>query len=493
MRTFSRLYFIFAIGFAGCYSVQQPVPANPGPTNPGPTSDVKNPRIEDFTASKATIAAGDMVDLNYKVSDAETVTIATESGTILLGRSAQLSGSVYPRPLAATTSFILTATNKDKAATRMLTVTVDAQAPLSHAQLVSFSAAPVDIMPGQQTTLSWRSSGATSGVITAGSGVVLTVASSSLGSGTFQVTPTATTLYTMTMKGGDNQEVTLTAAVNVTMMGMTGPLTGRQLFDQNVMPIMNSRCKTCHAGTDTSVPGPKFLGPAQTAYYTALTSDTRFVTAVPENSLLLLKGEHTGPAFCTPAISNGMTAGRGCTPTTEHATIQVWLLKEANERGLTMVMPPPTGPVSYKPRTVSEALTRFGACMQRTTWNQTYGQNQNTEIAYQNTVQGRCYSCHSAGTAGAFLSQNSGDTFDQNRRSPNILKLVNPMTDSTGNFSDLVPANRFRDKGNDLGHPQYVMTDQRMQSLNNFLTQTLVRFHDYTQNCGAAPPPSGGR
>jgi len=201
---------------------------------------------------------------------------------------------------------------------------------------------------------------------------------------------------------------------------------------------------------------PPFLGSGPDAYYAAVTADARFLTT-PENSLLLLKGAHTGPAF----LPN------------EAQIIQSWLLKEIQARGSSVTGGPTTG---FQPRSLAEALTRFGACMQRTTWDATYGQG---------TDQGQCMGCHTTGTGGAFLSQSSGDTFEMNRVSPYILKLVLSTTNSDGTFKDLVPGRRWELKGGegDAGHPSFLMTQDRIDATNSFVDQTLVRFHDYSDAC----------
>jgi hypothetical protein len=268
------------------------------------------------------------------------------------------------------------------------------------------------------------------------------------------------------------------------------------MFDQNVAPILQNKCATCHA--DTMVPGPDFLGSDKTntaAYYTGITSDPRFITTPPENSLLLLKGEHTGPAFCSPEEAAGTGSGRGCSPTTEKSMVQAWLVQEGRER-MGMTMPMPTG---SEPRTLQEAVTRFGACMDRQIWDNTYGASQDNEVAYQTTTQGRCYACHATGTAGSFLSQVSGDTFDQNRLMPHILKLIQPTYNSDGTLKDLVPANRWIDKGQEATqggtHPTYNLSGARIQALSDFLTQTLTKYHNYAVPCSAPPPatpPAGG-
>jgi hypothetical protein len=500
------LSLLVTIGSAGCYSVQTtPVPMqNMAPPN------LKLPTIVDFSATKTMVNAGDTVDLNYDVTDADTVTIATDTGAQVLPSSTELQGTAYPRALTDNTTFVLTAATKaGQAVTKSLSISVQQPMPMpmqmmtTHALIMTFSSAPQMVAMGQQATITWAITGASTAKITATGMPDFLIPSAQITSGTQQVTPMATTVYTLTAMGTDNQSVTMTLSVNVTTpTGMN--LTAHQMFDQNVAPIMTARCASCHA--NAAVAGPDYLGTTGvTGYYAAITTYAPtgggpggFLTASPENSLLILKGEHTGPAFCSPAEAAGNGSGKNCSPTTELDTVTAWILKEASERG-TMMMPPPT--TSNQPRTVAEALTRFGACMDRTVWDGTYGQSNQTMVAYQNTTLGRCYACHSSGTAGSYLSAVSGDTFDNNRSSPDVLKLVSPTANPDGTYKDLIPANRWRDKGTDPGHPQFILTTSRLDALqgpNGFITQTLTRFHNYTDPCAAPPatppatPPPGG-
>jgi hypothetical protein len=488
MHMKSWLSLLSTAALIGCYGVQPPsqTPTQQTPPMMQPTTPVDNtiPVIVEFSASKLMIHPGEMVDLTYNVTGAENVSIQTDTGVVVMDRSTLLSGTAYPRAIQDTTNYVLVATYKDKSVSKTITVTVGgAVVDLKHATIESFSATPASVMPGASATLEWKTSSAQTGVVTQDSALVLTIASTDLNMGSYQITPTQTAVYTIKMKGSDGQEVTLTTSVQV---GNGTPLSGRNLFDQGVALILQQKCSQCHA--DAALPGPDFLGTDKNntaAYYTSITSDTRFMTAVPENSLLLLKGQHTGPAFCSP--ESNMTAP--CTPTTEKATVTAWLVQEARERMTTMPMPT----MGSQPRTLQEAMTRFGACMDRATWDQTYGASQQTEIAYQNTTQGRCYSCHSTGTAGSFLSQNSGDTFDQNRLMPNILKLVQPTYNPDGTLKDLAPANRWRDKGNEATqggtHPTFNLSAARQGALDQFLTQTLTKYRNYAVPC-ASPPPT---
>jgi mono/diheme cytochrome c family protein len=436
------------------------------PTDEGP-AQTASPVIESFTADTLSVANGGSVMLSYKVRDAQTVSLAIEGGSLLIPPTNLLEWQYASPPIRSTTTFILTAKNGTVEVTQPLQVTVmGAEVPVLHASIQKFAVSSIDILAGESATLSWLTTNAAEGRILANGMDLMTIATADLADGTQVVGPGATTVYTLVAIGTDGQEVTAVTAVNVTAGG-GAVLGGRDLFDRNVLPIVEQRCASCHAG-DNVADGPDFMGRARANYYDALTGDPRYLSSRPEDSQLIIKGEHTGPAF---------TAA-------EEQTITAWLLKEADERGLIQgggeVLPPP---MDYAPRSVAEAFDRFGNCMSRADWDATYGVNEDTQAAYQNTTQGRCYACHSNGTAGAFLSQSSGDTFEQSRLRPYMLKLVLPTANEDGSFKSLVNAYRHRDKGGDQGHPSYALTAARDDALNRFIDLTLARFSDYSIAC----------
>ena len=239
----------------------------------------------------------------------------------------------------------------------------------------------------------------------------------------------------------------------------------RQTFETQVEPILLASCSTCHADNN-AIDGPDYLGTGPDTYYDSLTSDMRLIGSSPSNSMLLLKGEHTGPAF-----------------TSAQATVVAgWIQQEIQERGITPPSETPP-PADAPPTTLTAALRRFGDCMSIDDWDATNMQN----VANQNTEDGPCYACHSSGTAGSFLSQNSQDMFDMNRQTPYILKLALGTVNSDGSFKDLVPARRFMDKGQEEGlHPSYLLSAERTQSVTDFYNLTYQ--HYLAGNCTPAPP-----
>jgi len=169
-------------------------------------STAAKPTISSFTASQTSITTGSSSTLSW--ASAGAASIAITPGTFT---STAESGSTSVSP-TATTTYTLTATNASGSATSTATVTVNTAAKPT---VGSFTASPTTISSGSSSTLSWATSGATSLSIAPG-GFAPTAAS-----GSVNVSPTATTTYTLTATNAAGS-TTSTAKVTVTASG--GPL-----------------------------------------------------------------------------------------------------------------------------------------------------------------------------------------------------------------------------------------------------------------------------
>jgi hypothetical protein len=156
-------------------------------------------QIVQFGATPAGIDPGQSTTLNWVVSNATSATITPGVGTV-----DPRTGSVSVSP-TQTTTYTLTGTGPNGTTTATVTVTVGANA--GNPQIIRFEASPVTIQPGQQTTLSWTTSGAS------------TVSISGVGSvtanGSTTVSPAQTTTYTLTATSADGKSVTAPVTVTV--------------------------------------------------------------------------------------------------------------------------------------------------------------------------------------------------------------------------------------------------------------------------------------
>ena len=136
------------------------------------------PAISSFTATPASITAGQSSTLAWVVSGATSLSIS--------GIGAVTGTQITVTP-SATTTYTLTATNTNGSVTAQATVTVTAPPPV----ISSFTANPTTVFTGTSSTLSWNTSNATTVSISPGIGTVAL-------NGSTSVTPAGTTTYTLT-------------------------------------------------------------------------------------------------------------------------------------------------------------------------------------------------------------------------------------------------------------------------------------------------------
>ncbi len=252
--------------------------------------------------------------------------------------------------------------------------------------------------------------------------------------------------------------------------GTSNPQGGaKDFFVKTVFPSLSTTCNSCHDDPDNTTGAPQFLGDNGNAAYTAIEGYTPALIAIPENSLLIQHGAHTGPALETDQID----------------IVSEWLQMEADERGLTGGgEDPPSGP------TLQEALQGFADCMSYDDWMAT-GMN---TIATTQTQYGNCNSCHASGEAGAWLSLNDQQMFEMNRQFPYIKRLVSGTVDEQGAFAGLVAARRFQNKGLeaescneqiDNCHPVFSLPPAKSQAIDDFVSLTIQKYEDG----GCTPQP----
>ncbi|MBL9024340.1 MAG: hypothetical protein JNL21_19250 [Myxococcales bacterium] len=241
-----------------------------------------------------------------------------------------------------------------------------------------------------------------------------------------------------------------------------GGSNAQAMFESQVFPAIATDCGSCHATGDMGA--PVFLASSPSASYTAITGYSPTLIAVPENSNLILHGVHTGPAL---------------TPTQE-GVVSAWLQAEADERGLAGGGgddPTPTG------KTLDQALDEFANCMDLTEWEENMANLPRADTANA----GECSGCHTSGDGGAFLSLNTQETFDMNKQFPYIKRLVTGTVNSNGAFADLLPSNRFINKGLEAQscdpqtqncHPVYNLPPGIKTGIETVVNNTLERWHN---------------
>ena len=167
------------------------------------------PRCDDFTASPSTINRGQNSTLTWHTTNASSVTINNAIGRV------DVDGTQIVAPLM-TTIYTLTAFGTgNKSVTCPVTVTVIEPNPvISCANNVNFSASPSSIRRGDNTTLTWTTTGVTS--LSIDNGISLTTLN-----GSASISPSSDTTYTMTATNGHNT-ISCPVTVDVSTSGGGG-------------------------------------------------------------------------------------------------------------------------------------------------------------------------------------------------------------------------------------------------------------------------------
>jgi len=283
------------------------------------------PTIAGFTATPATVLAGQPSTLNWAVTGAPTLSIDQGVGAVT-GTSATVTPST-------TTTYTLTATNAFGSATAAATVTAGTAPTISR-----FIATPANVTAGQSSTLNWAATGAQTLSIGPALG---TVTGTSAG-----VTPAATTTYTLT---ATNAFGTATAVVTVTV-GSPPTVTSFTATPATVTPGQSSTLNWVATGAPTLTISPglgivtgtsAIVTPAATTTYT-LTATNAFGSAT---------GTVTVPVGNPPAITSFLATPASVTAGQPSA------LSWVGTGAPTLTITPTLGVVTNGPATVRPAIT----------------------------------------------------------------------------------------------------------------------------------------
>ena len=214
-----------------------------------------------LSALPAVVGAGQPTTLTWVSTNALSVAITpsifTEDQTSLA-----LSGSAPVTP-SQNTTYTATATGVN-GVTASSTVTVGLLG-------VTLTASPAKIGPGQNATLSWTSSNATSVSIDQGVGIQAAL------SGSTTVSPSATTIYTITATNGTataTATATVTAPLGVTLTASPANVTpGGQSTLTWVATGANTLSIDQGIGSETGATGHVVVTPAQNTTYTITAAD----------------------------------------------------------------------------------------------------------------------------------------------------------------------------------------------------------------------------
>ena len=169
------------------------------------------PRIVEFTATPSEIGIGESSLLTWATENADTLTLTNSNGGILPTSGANGSLSVTP---AVTTTYTLTATNgAGESVSAAVTVVVKPLIPV----ITRFTASLVDpndnvINPGDPVLLEWETNADQHPSLVVN---ITNIGNNLAASGSTQVSPQSTTLYTLTVSNGAGEVVTASVIVEV--------------------------------------------------------------------------------------------------------------------------------------------------------------------------------------------------------------------------------------------------------------------------------------
>ena len=252
------------------------------------------PRIVGFTATPSEIRIGKQSLLTWATENADTLTLTNSNGGVLPTSGANGSLSVTS---AETTTYTLTATNSaGESVSAAVTVVVKPPLPV----ITSFTASLVDpndnvINPGDPVLLEWETN--------ADQHPSLVVSITNIGdslppSGSAQVGPQSTTLYTLTVSNGAGEVVTAAVIVEVILQPPT---------------ILQFTCapSSVPSGGDAQISW--VTSDAQTVSLTNLTTGSTIGSGLPASGSLTLHMATRTTFRLTATSPQNLTAEADCT------------------------------------------------------------------------------------------------------------------------------------------------------------------------------------
>ena len=236
------------------------------------------------------------------------------------------------------------------------------------------------------------------------------------------------------------------------------------LFAQNVQPVMEAKCASCH--TSTGIADPKFLGAGPDFYdsvvqYPSVTGN--FNPALANILLEIAPGDHYAMTY----------------EAAEEQGIREWLTAEAVERGLA----DEDNPEEPLPPPVGDPLAAWAGCMNITDWTD----SQMGEWSNKGSDEGDCDACHNGGLKRFNANSDNETMFTMNRTSLYVISFFTVRTELDGTKTVIPAYDKLVRMGNGTTlHPEYNtnLDDQDFQRLEQFYQRTLER--QANGQCGPA-------
>jgi phospholipase C len=247
-------FVLILIGLCGCGGVNN----GTGGGNGGPSQAVIA-----FAVKPDIIIQGQSTTLSWQVTNASTFSISPSVGTSPL----PMTGSATVSPAQTTTYTATAADAQGRTVTFPLTVTVVAA---GSAPTITMNVSPTVVASGQNTTLSWTSTNATS--VTISPSILGDDVTSTALSGSVAIVPTTTTTYTATATGVQGVTAQATATINILGVTLTATPTKIGPGQTAALSWTSSNATTLSidqgVGTVNGPSGSLSVSPAATTIYT---------------------------------------------------------------------------------------------------------------------------------------------------------------------------------------------------------------------------------
>lgn len=165
------------------------------------------PTVVSFEASKSRVGPGERFLLEWVVEDADSVTITTLEGDLVVGGSEDAEGRAMAGPLLQDTTFTLRAEGPGGRTGASVLVQVDYPRPV----ISRFVAQPSVVLEGDPSFLFWETSNGTEVRIEDEAGGLVHVGADAIGSST--VTPSQSTTYVLTLTGPGGVDTATTSVI----------------------------------------------------------------------------------------------------------------------------------------------------------------------------------------------------------------------------------------------------------------------------------------
>lgn len=271
------------------------------------------PAISTFAASRPIISSGQSTLLAWAATGAQTLSLSPAPGLVTGTSPLQVSP-------AATTTYTLTATN---AAGATVTSTATVQV-VALPTITAFTASPALLSTGQSTVLAWSVTGAQALCLSPAPGDVT-------GRSQIQITPGASTTYTLTATNAAGDVATLAATVQVVALPVIGSFSSSAAC---LVPGQPATLSWAVSGAQSVAiaPGPGDVSglsqvqvtPGATTTYTLTATNAAGATATAGTTLHVVDSAHP-PAITLASFLTAGKAGYGASvPDMGPCTTYAW-------------------------------------------------------------------------------------------------------------------------------------------------------------------------